>query len=70
MTAASSRVVLFGTVEHVTKAGSFLVVVRAGSLQRNVLCAPVDFADVGDEVEVAVGPDLEFGAILERKSRR
>lgn len=48
----------------------FGVVVRSGSLHRNVLCAPVDFADVGDEVEVAVGADLEFGTILERKARR
>ncbi len=69
MTAASSRIVLGGRVEHVTKSGALLVVARAGSLQRNVVCPAVEGVDVGSEVAVEVGPDLEFGIILPPRSR-
>jgi len=70
VTAASSRIVVGGRVECRTERGSLLVVVaRAGCLQRNVVCRPVDFADVGDEVAVEVGAD-DLGTILEPRSRR
>jgi len=69
MTAAASHIVLFGRVEHVMRSGALLVVARAGSLMRNVVCAPVDGVDLGDEVQVETA-DLEFGVILPPRSRR
>ncbi len=65
MTAVPShhgRMVIDGRVEHRTHEG-LLVVVRAGLLMRNVLCAPVEGADVGDEVVVELDHDLKHGTI-------
>ena len=64
MTAQSSRIILAGKVECRTSHGSLLVAVRSGLLQRNIICVPVDGVEPGDEVEVVVGADLEFGNII------
>jgi len=69
VSAASQRPVLFGVVEHVMRSGALLVVARAGSLMRNVVCAPVPYADVGDEVAVELGAD-DLGTIIDPRSRR